>query len=282
MNFKQKLEKIVKKNNSLLCIGLDPDLEKIPQHLRKHEDPLFTFNRLLIDATHDLACAYKPQIAHYSALGIQGLGSLLKTVDYLTHKYPEIPIILDAKRADIGLTSKLYAKEAFDVFGTDAVTVNPYFGLDSLLPFLQRKDKGVIILCRTSNKGALDFQDLEVYSSSDQAKPEIPLYLYIARKVQIWNKTYGNCLLVVGATWPEQLKKVREIVPDMFLLVPGVGAQGGNLEKTLKNGLRKDKSGLIIHASRAIMYASKGEDFADKARVEAEKIRNIINKYRYE
>lgn len=274
MNFREKLNKIIKKNNSLLCVGLDSDLEKIPQHLKKYKDPIFSFNKQLIDATYDLVCAYKPQIAHYSARGIRGIGSLLKTINYLDHTYPQIPIILDSKRADIGSTARFYAKEVFDVFNADAVTVNPYFGFDSLKPFFERKDKGIIILCRTSNKSASDFQDLKI--SSDK----LPLYLHVAKKVQEWNKEYKNCMLVVGATKPEQLKKVRETAPKMFFLVPGIGIQGGDLKMTLKNGLRDDKSGLIINASRSIIYASSKENFASAARRKALKLKNEINKYR--
>jgi orotidine-5'-phosphate decarboxylase len=266
MNFKQKLENIIKKNNSLLCIGLDPDLDKIPQHLLKLYDPIFAFNKSIINSTHNLVCAYKAQIAHYAASGTEGQQSLLKTIDYLTINYPQIPIILDAKRADIGSTSRLYAKEAFDVFKVDAVTVNPYFGLDSLIPFLERKDKGIIILCKTSNKSSCDFQDIKTLDKS-------PLYLHVARKVKEWNDTYKNCLLVVGATWPKQLLEVRKIAPDMFILVPGIGAQGGDLEGTLKNGLRKDKSGLIISSSRAII-------FSENPRKKALDLKEEINKYR--
>lgn len=274
MNFGKKLENIIKKNNSLLSIGLDPELEKIPAHLKKYKDPIFSFNKQIIDATHDLVCAYKPQIAHYAARGVKGIGSLLKTINYLQHAYPKIPIILDAKRADIGSTSNQYVKEAFDVFNADAVTVNPYFGLDSLKPFLERKDKGIIILCKTSNKSSGDFQDIKVSSY------KIPLYLYVAKKVAQWNKKYGNCMLVVGATWPEELRKIREIAPNMFFLVPGIGTQGGDLKNTLKNGLRKDKSGLIIHSGRSIIYASSKPNFANAARKEALKLKENINKYR--
>lgn len=276
MKFQQKLNKIIKKNNSLLSIGLDPDLEKIPPHLAKFKDPIFAFNKALIDATYDLVCAYKPQIAYYSSLGIRGIGSLLKTINYLIYTYPQIPIILDAKRADIGSTSRMYAKEAFDIFNADAVTVNPYLGLDSLKPFLERADKGVIILCRTSNKSANDFQDLII------SKGKVPLHVYIARKVQEWNKIYKNCMLVVGATKSDQMKRVREVAPKMFFLVPGIGTQGGDLKNTLKNGLRKDKSGLIIHASRAIIYASSKTNFANSARKVAMKLKEKINEYRYE
>lgn len=273
MSFLEKLERIIKKNNSLLCIGLDPDLEKIPHGMEEQKDPIFTFNKRLIDVSYDLVCAYKPQIAHYSSYGILGIKSLLKTVNYLKLNHSEIPIILDAKRADIGSTSKFYAKEVFDVFSADAVTVNPYLGLDSLLPFLERRDKGVIILCRTSNKNASDFQDLMIDNK--------PLYVHVAEKVIEWNKMYNNCLMVVSATWQEELKKIRVIAPDMFFLVPGIGAQGGDLEETLKNSLTKERSGLIISASRAITYTSKNEDFAKKARDEARNLRDLINKYRY-
>ena len=274
MTFRQKLEKIIKKNNSLLCVGLDPDLEKIPSHLKKYRDPVFYFNKQIIDATHNIVCAYKPQIAYYAGSGIRGLGSLLKTINYLTHTYPQIPIILDAKRGDIESTSRFYAKEAFNVFNADAVTVNPYMGLDSLKPFLERKDKGVIILCKTSNKSSGDFQDLIISST------KMPLYIHVAKKAQEWNKIYENCMLAMGSTWPDQLRKVREVAPKMFLLVLGIGAQGGNLKETLKNGLRKDRSGLIIHAGRSIIYASSKPNFASAARKEALKLKETINKYR--
>ena len=255
-------------------MGLDPDLEKIPQHLRKYKDPIFNFNKQIIDATHDIVCAYKPQIAYYAGSGIRGLGSLLKTINYLTHTYPQIPIILDAKRGDIESTSRFYAKEAFNVFNADAVTVNPYMGLDSLKPFFERGERGVIILCKTSNKSSGDFQDLIISST------KMPLYIYVAKKAQEWNKIYENCMLAMGATWPEQLQKVREVAPKMFLLVLGIGAQGGNLKETLKNGLRKDRSGLIIHAGRSIIYASSKPKFASAARKEALKLKEAINKYR--
>lgn len=272
MTFLSKLEQNIKTNNSLLCVGLDPDPEKLPLSIRKNEDPFFAFNKAIIDATHDLVCAYKPQIAEYSAHGIVGLQSLLKTISYLKENHPTIPIILDAKRGDIGSTSEKYAKEAFDVFSSDAVTVNPYFGLDSLEPFLKRSDKGVVVLCRTSNKSASDFQDLLVDGR--------PLYLHVAEKVTEWNKTFKNCLLVVGATWPDEMKRIRASTPEIFFLVPGIGAQGGDLQKTLEAGLRPDRSGLIIHSSRAILYASNNDDFAERAREEAMKMREAINQFR--
>ncbi len=301
MAFLLKLETRIKENNSLLCVGLDPDIDRIPRHLMKQKDPLFEFNRQLVEATHDLVAAYKPQIAHYEKLGPRGLENLEKTANFVRKKYPEIPLILDAKRGDIGTTAEEYAKAVFDYYKFDAVTVNPYLGHDGLEPFFRRTDKGVIILCRTSNPGAKDFQDLEVYSSSEEQSDEsrsnntamkqlrnnsspqgrtIPLYMKVAEKIVAWNKLYGNCLMVVGATYPDEMKKIREIASDMFFLVPGIGAQGGDLEKMLAAGLRSDRSGLLIHSSRAIMYASDGPDFAEKARGEAMKLRDQINTHR--
>lgn len=272
MNFIKKLDELINKNNSLLCVGLDTNLSKIPQYLLKAKDPIFEFNKAIIDATHDLVCAYKPQIAYYEAAGIDGLKSLKKTVDYIKKNYPEVPIICDAKRADIGSTSKQYAISLFDNYDFDAVTVNPYLGFDGLEPFMEYKDKGIIILCRTSNPGAADFQDIKINGK--------PFYLRVAEKIVEWNKKYNNCLMVVGSTWPEEMKKIREMAPNMFFLVPGTGTQGGDLENTIKNGLTKDKSGLIISVSRAIIYASKDNDFAEKAREKSIIFKDEINKHR--
>lgn len=272
MTFRQKLEKIIKKNNSLLCVGLDTDINKIPQHLLNKMNPVFEFNKEIIDKTNNLICCYKANIAYYSSQGTKGLRSLTNTIEYIHEKY-DIPFILDAKRADVGSTSEQYAKEVFDIFNTDAVTVNPYLGLDAIEPFLKRKDKGVIILCRTSNPGASDFQDLITDGK--------PLYMRIAKKITEWDKQYKNCLMVVGATWPDEMGKIREIAKNMFFLVPGIGTQGGDLESTLKEGLTKERSGLIIHSARAIIYASRDKDFAKKAREKTIEMRNAINKYRY-
>lgn len=294
MDFLQKLQLCIDKNNSLLSIGLDPDLGKIPKHLLALKYPLFEFNKKIIDATHNLVCAYKPNIAFYEAYGIEGLKSLKKTIDYLKVNFKEIPVILDAKRGDIGNTAKMYAKSVFEYWDADAITVNPYLGFDSIKPFLKYKDKGIITLCRTSNSGASDFQDLLIYPSSEaQAKSRShssreartiskyePLYIKVARKIVQWNQKYHNCMMVIGATWPEQLRKVREISPNIFFLVPGIGAQGGNLEKTVKNGLRKDKSGLIISLARPIIYASSRKDFAKAAYIKALELKKEINKYR--
>lgn len=251
MKFLQKLNISIKKNNSLLCIGLD--------------NCDFEFNKKIIDQTHDLVCAYKPQVAFYEAQGIEGLKSLKRTVDYLKKNLPSLPVICDAKRGDIASTMKQYVASLFDYYDFDAATVNPYLGFDSLEPFLKRKDKGIIILCRTSNKSASDFQDLLV---NDE-----PLYVHVAKKAVAWDKKYKNCLLVVGATWPEELKKIRKIAPDMFFLVPGIGAQGGDLEQTLRFGLTKENSGLIIHSSRSIIYDNN-------PRKKAQELRETINLYR--
>lgn len=272
MNFKSKLEKAVRRNDSLVCVGLDTDSEKIPKTVARKSDPIFKFNKAIIDLTADVVCAYKPQIAFYAAEGEKGLNALKKTVDYLKKNYPQIPIICDAKRGDIGNTAAKYTEEIFDWFGFDAVTVNPYLGFDSIEPFLERKDKGIIILCRTSNPGAADFQDLKIEGK--------PLYKKVAEKVAKWDKKYGNCLMVVGATWPKQLKEIRKIAPNTPLLVPGIGAQGGEVEAAIKNGQDKNGAGLIINSSRGIIYASDGPDFAKAARAETEKLRNEINKYR--
>ena len=272
MGFKERLEKIVAQNDSLVCVGLDTDPKKIPQSVSKKAEPIFEFNKAIIKATADLVCAYKPQIAFYAAEGEKGLKALKKTVEHLKKNFPRIPIICDAKRGDIGSTAAKYAQEVFDWFGFDAVTVNPYLGFDSIEPFLKREDKGIIILCRTSNPGAADFQDLKIKG--------VPLYQIVAEKIVTWNKQYRNCLMVVGATWPRELKKVREMAPNVPFLVPGVGAQGGDVEAVLKNGQDKSGAGLIINSSRGIIYASSGPDFAKAARVETEKLRNEINKYR--
>lgn len=272
MTFKDKLNTTIQKNNSLLCVGLDTDFEKLPPSIRKQHEPIFAFNKAIIDATATFVCCYKIQIAYYASLGIPGIQALMRTIHHVHTNYPDLPVILDAKRGDIGETSEKYAQEAFDSFEADAVTVNPYLGKDALIPFLRRKEKGIIVLCRTSNKGASDFQDL--------ISDEEPVYLKVARAVTQWNAEFGNCLLVVGATWPDDMKKIRAVSPEMFFLVPGIGAQGGNLEKTMRAGLREDKSGLIIHAARSILYASSGEDFAEKAREEAVKLTNLINCYR--
>ena len=249
MIFQEKLNKIVKKNKSLVCVGLDQNQ--------------FSFNKTIIEATHDLVCSYKLNTAFYESIGHEGIKALKDTCDYLIKKYPEIPIIIDAKRADIGNTNNGYVQFVFTYLGADAVTVHPYLGEEAIRPFLQCKDKGIIILCRTSNPGAKEFQDQIVGGE--------PLYKLVAKKVvNEWNKN-GSCMLVVGATYPEELAEVRKLAGDMIFLVPGIGAQGGEVEKTVKAGLNSKNAGIIINSSRGIIFASKEADFAEKARFEAQR-----------
>lgn len=272
MTFLEQLQETIAHHNSLLCVGLDTDINRIPKHLQIEPDAIYQFNKAIVDTTSELVCAYKLNIAFYSAYGQHGFEALQQTVSYIKDTYEHIPVILDAKRADIANTSENYAREAFDVIDADAVTVNPYMGFDSVKPFLERKDKGVIILCRTSNEGAADFQELDVAGK--------PLYMHIAEKVIDWHKQFGNCLMVVGATAPEQLRQIRTLNSDMFLLVPGIGAQGGDLQKTIEAGLTTQKSGLIINSSRGIIYADSSENFAKVAKEKAEELQEQINRYR--
>jgi orotidine-5'-phosphate decarboxylase len=255
------------RNDSLVCVGLDPEVERFPPQLAAVDAPIFAFNKAIIDATHDLVCAYKPQVAHYAARGAEE--QLARTIEYVHRSYPGVPVILDAKRGDVGNTAERYALEAFERYGADAVTVNPYLGGDSLEPFLKHADKGVVILCRTSNPGARELQDLEVAGR--------PLYQVVAQlAASRWN-TRGNCLLVVGATYPRELAEVRALVGDMPLLVPGVGAQGGDVAQAVKSGQTAAGTGLIISSSRAILYASRGSDFAGAARSATQRLRAEIN-----
>jgi orotidine-5'-phosphate decarboxylase len=265
MNFIDKLNMAVKKNRSLACVGLDTSPELIPQGMSVLE-----FNKVIIDATADLVCAYKPNLAFYEAQGEKGMDTLHKTINYIPK---DIPIIGDAKRGDIGNTSAAYAKALFDYFGFGAVTVSPYLGFDSIEPFLKYKEKGVIILCRTSNKGASDFQSLLCRYEGKIG----PLYEMVALKASQWN-TNHNVGLVVGATYPEELNNIRQAHPDMPILIPGVGAQGGDLELAVHYGIDAQNRGIIINSSRGIIYAGKGDDFAGAARQAAETLRDDINK----
>lgn len=256
----------------LVCIGLDSDMAKLPAVIREEyaspEEALFIFNRRIIDATADLASAFKPNAAFYEAEGEAGHRALRRTADYLKEHYPDIPLILDAKRADIGNTNEGYVRAVFDEIGADAVTVHPYLGKEALEPFLARKDKGVFVLAKTSNPGSGEFQDLLVDGE--------PLYQRVARNAATgWNGN-GNCGLVVGATYPEELKKVRAIVGDMPILVPGIGAQGGDVVATISAGKGKSSFGLVINSSRGILYASHGEDFAEAARTATEVLSGSI------
>ena len=267
MKFVQRLERAWNAGQTLLCVGLDPDPARLPKHLADADYPMFEFGRAIVDATADLVCAFKPQIAYYAAARAED--QLEMTIAHIRRRHPGIPVILDAKRGDIGSTAEMYAKEAFERYQADAVTVNPYLGFDALAPFLEFSDKGVIVLCRTSNPGARDVQDIESKGRK--------LYQIIAEKAaRDWNAN-GNVLLVVGATYPEELAQIRAIVGDMPILVPGVGAQGGDVAAVVANGATADETGLIISASRAVLYAGSGADYAEAARSAAQKLRDEIN-----
>ncbi len=264
MNFIEKLTGAARKNKSLLCIGLDPDPELMPDKVG-----VFEFNKAIIDATSDLVCAYKPNLAFYEALGNEGLTALKRTVDYIPE---DIPVIADAKRGDIGNTARAYAKTIFADFNFDATTVSPYLGFDSIEPFIQYHDKGVFILCRTSNAGAVDFQTLRCEVENGPH----PLFEIVALKASQWN-THGNIGLVVGATYPEELRLIRQSHPDMPLLIPGIGTQGGDLALTVRYGVDAQGERAIINSSRQIIYASRGKDFAEAARRAASILRDQIN-----
>ncbi len=257
-----QLQEQIQQKKSFLCIGLDVDLNKIPQQLLELEDPIFEFNKAIIDATHDLAVSYKPNTAFYEAYGIKGWQSLQKTIHYLNENHPEIFTIADAKRGDIGNTSTMYAKAFFEDLNFDSVTVAPYMGKDSVEPFLAFENKHTIMLALTSNEGAFDFQTLNVDGKE--------LYKKVLETSKTW-KNSRNLMYVVGATKAEYFTEIRKIVPDSFLLVPGVGAQGGSLSEVCKYGMN-DTIGLLINSSRGIIYASNGFDFAEKARAEALKM----------
>ena len=265
----QQLVEEIKKKQSFLCIGLDVDLVKIPKHLLETDDPIFEFNKQLIDSTHHLTVAYKPNIAFYEAYGIKGWLALQKTIDYLNKNYPDVFTIADAKRGDIGNTSTRYAKAFFEDLNFDSITVAPYMGSDSVEPFLAFDDKFTILLALTSNVGGLDFQILETNSEE--------LYKKVLRKSLEW-KNSDQLMYVVGATRPEYFAEIRKIVPNHFLLVPGVGAQGGKLADVCKYGLNDD-IGLLINSSRGIIYASNGRDFAEKAQEKALELQQEMSTY---
>lgn len=264
------------KQGKFLSVGLDPFLDKIPSHLIKNnslEQAIFKFNKAIVDSTHDLVLAFKPQMAHYEVLGDKGWRILKKTVEYINQTYPDIPLILDAKRGDIGSTNAEYARAILENLGFDALTVQCYFGKEALEPFLSYKNKGIIIVVRTSNSGAAELQDLRISGK--------PLYQIVAKKIaQSWNYNQ-NCGVVVGATYPKELKIVRSLIGNIPILIPGIGAQGGDLESSVKFGLTKNGEGIIIHSSRAIIYASSSKDFAAAAREKAtefdQQIRAAIN-----
>lgn len=252
----------IKTKKTFLCVGLDPDIDKIPKHLLKEEDPIFEFCRQIVDATAEYCIAFKPNTAFYEAYGLSGIDSLEKTIKYIKQNYPQHFLIADAKRGDIGNTSKMYAKAFFNRLHADAITVAPYMGKDSVQPFLEFENKWAIVLALTSNEGSNDFQMMKAEGQE--------LYMEVLKKVSSWG-TEDNLMYVVGATKAEMIDDVRAIVPNHFLLVPGVGAQGGSLKDVCKHGLNKD-IGLIINLSRSIIYASSEEDYAQAAGVEAKKI----------
>jgi len=268
----QQLIDQIKIKKSFLCVGLDVDLNKIPKHLLELEDPIFEFNKAIIDATHDLTVSYKPNTAFYEAYGIKGWISLQKTINYINEKYPEIFTIADAKRGDIGNTSSMYAKAFFEDLNFDSVTVAPYMGKDSVEPFLAFENKHTIMLALTSNEGAFDFQTLQVDGTQGEAERSgaKELYKQVLETSKTW-KNSENLMYVVGATKAEYFTEIRKIVPNSFLLVPGVGAQGGSLSEVCKYGMN-DTVGLLINSSRGIIYASNGTDFAEVARAEALKM----------
>ncbi len=270
-NFRELLESQWAEQK-FLCVGLDPDLSKIPQHLKSlsARDALFLFNKAIIDATADIAGSFKPNTAFFEAYGDEGWGALKDVITYIRTSAPGALVIADAKRGDIGNTNNGYVSAIFDYLGADAITVHPYLGAEALQPFLDRSDKGVIVLCRTSNAGSGELQDLNVGGE--------PLYMRVARLVHdSWN-THGNCALVVGATYPDDIAKVRSITPDMPLLIPGIGAQGGDVEKTVVRAMDARGAGMIIASSRAVMYASSEPDFQDAARRVARELDSAIRK----
>ncbi|MDF3982355.1 orotidine-5'-phosphate decarboxylase [Luteibacter sp. PPL201] len=269
MSFMTTLSDAWRRNDSLLCVGLDPEPGRLPAGL-DGEEGIFTFCRDIVDATAGVVCAFKPQIAHFAAQRAEG--ALERLIRHIHERHPGIPVILDAKRGDIGSTATHYAAEAFDRYEADAVTLNPYLGRDSIEPFLNRADKGVILLCRTSNPGGADFQAMDCGGR--------PLYLRVAETIaREWNEN-GNCALVTGATWPEELGRVREVVGDMPLLVPGIGAQGGDVKAVMAHGGTRDGHGLMISSSRAIIYASAESDFAEVAHRAADDMRKLVNSFR--
>lgn len=283
-------------NGTMLCVGLDPEFERLPLGIQRAqtavlalegdrvgaqiEGAFFTFNQAIIDATADLVCAYKPNAAFYEAQGPAGLRALIRTIAYIHGRYPGIAVILDAKRGDIGSTSQAYARAAFEVCEADAITLQPYVGEEALLPFLDRPEKGCFVLCRTSNPGSDEFQGLRVRRDDASKGAAEPLYIHLAQQVaRRWNR-HGNCALVVGATYPEELRRVRAVVDTLPILVPGVGAQGGDLEATVRAGMDSHGHGLIISVSRSLLYASRGPDFAEAARQEAVRLCQEMNRIR--
>ncbi len=273
MTFVAKLLAASRRNNSLICIGLDPEASRLPAHLRDQPNAILAFHQAIIEATADLVCAYKPNLAFYESLGPAGLTILQETLRLIP---AHIPTIGDAKRGDMDNTARHYARALFEVYGFDAITVNPYQGHDSLQPFLDYQEKGVLILCRTSNPGSRDLQDVLVSQGNERPAP---LYEYVARQVLKWNAA-GNAGLVVGATYPQELQRIRQIAPDLPILIPGVGAQGGDLAAAARDGTDAAGERVIISSSRSVLYASAGRDFAEKAAQVTSELRDRANEAR--
>ena len=268
MTFIEKLRGATRSNGSLVCVGLDVDLARVPRQVAEGPDPAFRFNRAIIDATKDLVCAYKPNFAFYGAMGLRGWEALLRTVQHIPD---DIPVILDAKVGDIGNTAEHYAHMAYDEIGADAITVNPYMGFDAVAPFLAYSDRCALLVCLSSNPGSEDFQRLRVGAR--------PLYLVVAEKAVAWNRQ-GPCGLVVGATHPDELGEVRRMAPDLPLLIPGIGAQGGDAEGVARQGTDDLGELAVVNVSRSVLYASDGDDFAEAARRETERLRTALNRHR--
>ena len=265
--FAQRLDSACEASRSLVCVGLDPDPSMLPVK------EVAAFNRAIVDATHDLVCAYKPNLAFYEALGLDGWNALESTVQHIRDVAPSVILLGDAKRGDIGNTAAAYARGMFQYWGFDAVTINAYCGRDGVEPFLEYSDRGVFVLCRSSNPGAVDLQDLLVSSGVDSARP---LYQQVALQVGAWNR-HGNAGLVLGATYPEQIKEVRALCPDMPFLIPGIGSQEGALEQAVRNGIAAQGRRILINSSRGIIYASRGDDFAESARKATAGLQDAIN-----
>jgi orotidine-5'-phosphate decarboxylase len=283
--FVEKLRAAQEANDSWVCVGLDPVVERMPAPVLKRDEPFLPFLKAIVDATADVVCAFKPNLGFYLALGAAGVIALERIVTYIPD---EIPVILDAKFNDIGHTAQAYARGAFEALGVDAVTTNPYLGQDGIAPFLGSADRAAFVLARTSNQSAGDFQDLRVYPHPGRAGASIPsdtewpaLYQTVVQRVQSWNEQFpGTCGLVVGATYPEELARVRAEAPDLLFLIPGIGAQGGNLQAAVRHGPATAGPGPIVSTSRGVLYASAGEDFADSARAAAERLQRQINSMR--
>ena len=268
-SFHERLRSSWQNSGSLLCVGIDPDLQLMPHAVRAAKKPFFEFGKAIVEATAAYVCAFKPQAAHFAAVGKEH--ELAELIAFMRANYPAIPIILDAKRGDVGSTARLYAKEAYERYNADAVTVNPYLGKDSLDPYFAYTERGIVILCRTSNPGSDWLQN--------RPDGDVPTYLQVAKQISEWDVA-DQCMLVTGATYPEELAKVRSVVGKLPLLVPGIGAQGGSVEEVLINGLDGNGTGLVISSSRAIIFADSGPDYAQAAAAAAQAAMNEINKFR--